>query len=139
MKIFLDDIRNPTDCLSTVIKNSIETQTHPKCLATKQCQETEGFKGTEHEGVDVCEDGCVWYKPPLRLVHISNGLLDVYYSENGKFLGQFIRDVDGYFYFKQSNEGGLWSFETLTIIAESLKVKNRKWDERVMKGLQRKK
>jgi hypothetical protein len=34
--------------------------THPKCKETKKCQETESFKGTEHEGVDVCEDGCVW-------------------------------------------------------------------------------
>jgi len=31
-----------------------------KCIGTGICQETEGFKGTEHEGVDVCEDGCVW-------------------------------------------------------------------------------
>lgn len=33
---------------------------HPDCKRTKICQETEGFKGTEHEGVNVCEDGCVW-------------------------------------------------------------------------------
>lgn len=44
-------------------KASDETLTHPECLRTGMCQETEGFKGTEHEGVDVCEDGCVWYKP----------------------------------------------------------------------------
>lgn len=36
---------------------------HPTCLRTNTCQETEGFKGTEHEGVDVCEDGCAWYVP----------------------------------------------------------------------------
>jgi hypothetical protein len=35
---------------------------HKKCSATGVCQETEGFKGTEHEGIDVCEDGCVWGK-----------------------------------------------------------------------------
>ena len=35
---------------------------HKKCIETEICQETEGFKGTEHEGVDVCEDGCVWGK-----------------------------------------------------------------------------
>jgi hypothetical protein len=33
---------------------------HDKCIATNICQETESFKGTEHEGVDMCEDGCVW-------------------------------------------------------------------------------
>ena len=32
---------------------------NPKCVSTGKCQETEGFKGTEHEGVDMCEDGCV--------------------------------------------------------------------------------
>ncbi len=26
---------------------------------SEKCQETESFKGTEHEGVNVCEDGCV--------------------------------------------------------------------------------
>jgi len=30
-----------------------------KCAETGICQETEGFKGTEHEGLDMCEDGCV--------------------------------------------------------------------------------
>lgn len=33
------------------------------------CLETEGFKGTEHEGTDVCEDGCVLDKP------VSNTLI----------------------------------------------------------------
>jgi hypothetical protein len=42
-------------------KKSESTQTHVKCLRTKKCQETEGFAGTEHEGLDMCEDGCVWY------------------------------------------------------------------------------
>jgi hypothetical protein len=35
---------------------------HSKCINTKMCQETGGFKGTEHEGTDVCEDGCIWGK-----------------------------------------------------------------------------
>lgn len=30
---------------------------HPTCK--EKCQETEGFIGTEHEGVSVCDDGCV--------------------------------------------------------------------------------
>lgn len=41
---------------------------HDKCYLTKKCQETEGFKGTEHEGVDMCEDGCVWANHKIRLV-----------------------------------------------------------------------
>jgi len=34
-----------------------------KCKETGLCQETEGFKGTEHEGVDVCNDDCVHFSP----------------------------------------------------------------------------
>jgi len=41
---------------------SKETLTHVACLKSGICQETEGFKGTKYEGVDVCEDGCVWYQ-----------------------------------------------------------------------------
>lgn len=37
-----------------------------RCVKTGVCQETESFKGTEHEGVDVCEDGCVQGKPCWR-------------------------------------------------------------------------
>lgn len=47
--------------------------THKECLRTGKCQETEGFKGTEHEGTDVCEDGCVWWKPENKnVVHHEN-------------------------------------------------------------------
>lgn len=34
-----------------------ETEWHSDC--NEVCKETESFKGTEHEGVNVCEDGCV--------------------------------------------------------------------------------
>lgn len=49
-------------------RQSHRTLTHIECLKTQKCQETEGFKGTEHEGVDVCEDGCVWYQPKKRIL-----------------------------------------------------------------------
>lgn len=48
--------------------------THPSCAEKNICQETEGFKGTEHEGLDMCEDGCVLADPKkftLRLVKIE--------------------------------------------------------------------
>jgi len=41
-----------------------------KCIGTGICQETESFKGTEHEGVDVCEDGCVWGGPCFRIKYL---------------------------------------------------------------------
>lgn len=46
---------------TTYVADAVET--HHECLVGNCCKETEGFKGTEYEGVDVCEDGCVWYKP----------------------------------------------------------------------------
>jgi hypothetical protein len=52
-------------------KKSHETWTHVECLKTGKCQETEGFKGTEHEGLDMCEDGCVWYKPPGKQLRLD--------------------------------------------------------------------
>jgi hypothetical protein len=43
-------------------KHSVKTKTHWKCIRTKWCQEADGFKGTVHEGVNVCEGGCAWYQ-----------------------------------------------------------------------------
>lgn len=53
--------------------------THPKCLLTKVCQETEGFKGTKHEGVHVCEDGCVHHNPTHKfyLWKLSNNTVAI--------------------------------------------------------------
>lgn len=50
----------------TLEEKSKRTLTHIDCLTSKICKETESFKGTEHEGVDVCEDGCVWYDPRTK-------------------------------------------------------------------------
>lgn len=64
-------------------KRSRATLTHIECLRAQKCQETEGFKGTEHEGVDVCEDGCVWYNPKKlhhkERVRIKNRALRIWY------------------------------------------------------------
>lgn len=37
-----------------------ELTVEPHCTKETGCRETNSFKGTEHEGVDMCEDGCVW-------------------------------------------------------------------------------
>ena len=51
----------PYDSILQSLKPNIVVETdwvtHSKC--SKSCAETEGFKGTEHEGLDMCEDGCV--------------------------------------------------------------------------------
>jgi len=36
-----------------------------KCHEIGKCLETESFKGTEHEGIDMCEDGCVAFPTKL--------------------------------------------------------------------------
>jgi len=41
------------------IKKSKIEWIHPECALHGICQETDSFKGTVHEGVNVCEDGCV--------------------------------------------------------------------------------
>lgn len=44
---------------SVLLQCEEDWRNEPLCESTGKCQETEGFKGTEHEGIDVCEDGCV--------------------------------------------------------------------------------
>lgn len=43
------------------------------CVAKKECQETKSFEGTEHEGIDVCEDGCVRGKSCWKFKPEPNG------------------------------------------------------------------
>lgn len=56
----------PKACPSCVGNGTVDLHdlmVHDKCYLSGKCQETEGFKGTKHEGVDMCEDGCVWFNP----------------------------------------------------------------------------
>lgn len=62
-----------------------------KCVSTGVCQETEGFKGTEHEGVDVCEDGCVQGKAERWVKLDKHGHIHFFHpiepvSDSGKLL-----------------------------------------------------
>ena len=56
-------MENPCKKIEIVGKDRIEDMIHPDCKSTGKCQETEGLKGTPHEGISVCDDGCVWYNP----------------------------------------------------------------------------
>lgn len=49
---------------------------HPKCIMTKVCQETESFKGTPNEGVDMCTDGCVWHDPRIKGIDAVKKYID---------------------------------------------------------------
>lgn len=48
-----------------------------------------------------------------------------------KYVGCFVRDVDGYFYYDPSDERGLWSEYHLRLIADQLKELNAPWNEQI--------
>ena len=56
-------------------------------------------------------------------------------TKNGKLIGEFIRDVDGYFYFWSENNLGAWPSHLLRDIADKLDEINQLWDEHVEKEL----
>jgi hypothetical protein len=56
-------------------------------------------------------------------------------TNNGKFIGEFIRDVDGYFYFWAENNLGAWPSYLLRDIADKMDEINQLWDEQLEKEL----
>lgn len=51
----------------------------------------------------------------------------------GKYLGNLIRDVDGYFYYDPILERGTWASWSLKAIADMLDNLNKDWDEQINK------
>lgn len=51
--------------------------------------------------------------------------------ENGKHLGYFRLDVDGYYYFEELPNGGYWSAHSLRHIANKLDEINKPYDDEV--------
>lgn len=108
----------------TLLQRSEETLTHVKCLRTKKCQETEGFKGTEHEGVDMCEDGCVWFKPTRKTdvyKTIASNMWS-YQLNDGPFLVHIIKSgfEDTYFVIHESGEGGIDHGSIVTLTSQQI-------------------
>ena len=61
----------------------------------------------------------------LKIKKISPTLQQVFFSANGKLLGNFVMDVDGEFYFwPEEGESGGWSSYILEEIASKLKKIN---------------
>lgn len=56
-------------------------------------------------------------------------------TNNGKFIGEFIMDVDGYFYFWSENNLGAWPSYLLRDIADKMDELNKSWNEQVEKEL----
>lgn len=49
------------------------------------------------------------------------------------YVGRFIRDVDGYFYYDPSIGDGLWSEYELRLIVDKLRELNRPWNDHLDK------
>lgn len=55
------------------------------------------------------------------------------FYKNGKFLGELIMDVDGYFYFWPEDNNRAWASHHLREITNKLDELNKEWDEQVEK------
>lgn len=56
---------------------------------------------------------------------------DELYYENGAFLGNVYREVDGYYVFWPKNQGGFWESHHMRLIADFLDELNKAWDDEV--------
>ena len=64
----------------------------------------------------------------LTKKEINKHNIDLYFKD--KKIGDCVRDVDGYFYFWQYDDG-CWSSYQLKEVAEILDELNKEWDEQV--------
>jgi hypothetical protein len=64
----------------------------------------------------------------ITLVKISDGKYEVK-GDNGVYLGDFIMDVDGFFYFRYGEGGGLWTSHVIRSISDELDKLNKDWEE----------
>lgn len=65
----------------------------------------------------------------------SQHVKDVYF-ENNKYLGRFIQDVDGfYYYWPDEDLSGCWSEFSLKCIAAALQEINKEWTEQINNDL----
>lgn len=70
----------------------------------------------------------------IKLTKLSNDQYSVNLS-NGKFIGYFERDVDGYFYWwpDLKEKDGCWSYQNIIEIAEKLKSLNMPYEKELDK------
>lgn len=69
----------------------------------------------------------------IRLEPYTMGLTGYnVYWKNGKHIGTFERDVDGFYYFwPLKDEGGCWSDYALRAIADKLTEINKPWADKI--------
>lgn len=56
--------------------------------------------------------------------------------ENEVKIGDFFKDVDGFYYFWPKLHGGSWNALVMRIIADKLDELNRPWEEEIAKDIQ---
>ena len=55
---------------------------------------------------------------------------------NNKSIGEFIKDVDGYYYYWPNPDlRGSWNSNSLRVIADKLDEVNKEWDNHIIKEL----
>lgn len=57
------------------------------------------------------------------------------YWTNGKHIGDFIQDVDGFYYWKAPKTDGYWSEEGLNAITKQLEILNKTYNDTLDKYL----
>jgi len=72
-------------------------------------------------------------KQYINITRVSENLYDVYF-ENKSYLGQFLRDVDGDFYYWPGKKDGCWSSWSLGLISEKLEELNREYKLQIQEG-----
>lgn len=69
----------------------------------------------------------------INTQEVTKGLHKVYFGD--KHLGEFVLDVDGYFYYWPTDERGCWASYSMRWIADKLDELNRPWDEFIQQNL----
>ena len=62
----------------------------------------------------------------IRVARVRDGLYRVYYSPNGKYIGEYVQEVDGFYIFYPVKDAyfGAWSGEVLRCMADDLEKLN---------------
>lgn len=65
----------------------------------------------------------------LQLTKLDSGYYVEYY--NGVHIGEFEKDVDGYYYYWPTQRAGHWSAHVMRAIADKLDELNKPWNDKI--------
>jgi hypothetical protein len=71
----------------------------------------------------------------LNLNYVNDCLIDVYYAQNNKHIGNFVMLEDGCFYYQPLQLSGVFSAYTLQLISDKLKELNVEWEKHLSENL----